>query len=60
MISIIMDNKILIAYYSRKGENYFEGSIRNISKGNTEHVAEFIQKATGGDIFEIDTGNPIL
>ena len=44
----------LILYYSRKGENYVNGSIQNISKGNTERVAEFIQKAVGGDLFEIE------
>ena len=43
----------LILYYSRKGENYVNGSIQTISKGNTERVAEFIQKAVGGDLFEI-------
>ena len=26
----------LIIYYSRRGENYFGGSIRSINKGNTE------------------------
>ena len=40
--------KNLIIYYSRKGENYFNGSIRSIPKGNTEIVAEFIQKAVSG------------
>lgn len=47
--------KILIAYYSRKGQNYFGGTIKDIAKGNTEIVAEFIQKSVGGDLFEIDT-----
>ncbi len=47
--------KILIAYYSRKGQNYVNDSIKNLAKGNTEIVAEFIQKAVGGDLFEIDT-----
>ena len=45
----------LILYYSRKGENYVNGSIQQLSKGNTERVAEFIQKAVGGDLFEIET-----
>ena len=45
----------LIIYYSRKGENYFNGSIKKLSKGNTEIVAEFIQKAVGGDLFEVET-----
>ena len=47
--------KNLIIYYSRKGQNYVNGSIKNLSKGNTELCAEFIQKAVGGDLFEVDT-----
>ena len=50
--------KNLILYYSRKGENYWNGSVKNIEKGNTEIVAEFIQKAVGGDLFEVDTVKP--
>ena len=50
--------KNLIIYYSRTGENYWNGSIKNISKGNTEIVAEFIQKAVGGDLFHVDTVKP--
>ncbi len=50
--------KILIVYYSRKGENYWNGSLKNISKGNTERVAEFIQNAVGGDLFEVETVKP--
>ena len=45
----------LIIYYSRTGENYVNGGVRNLSKGNTETVAEFIQEAVGGDLFEIQT-----
>ena len=45
----------LIAYYSRKGENYWAGDIKNLEKGNTERVAEFVAEATGGDLFEIRT-----
>lgn len=48
-------SKILTVYYSRKGENYWNGSIKNLKKGNTERVAEFIKKAVGGDIFEVDS-----
>lgn len=50
--------KNLIIYYSRKGENYWNGSIKSIGKGNTEIVAEFIQEAVGGDLFEVDTVTP--
>ena len=45
----------LIVYYSRKGQNYWNGSIVDLKKGNTERVAEFIQSAVGGDLFEIET-----
>ena len=48
-------SKNLIIYYSRKGQNYVNGSIKELKKGNTEIVAEFIQKAVGGDLFEIET-----
>lgn len=41
--------KTLIAYYSRRGENYWNGSIKNITKGNTERIAEMIADITGGD-----------
>ena len=52
-----VDNNManLIVYYSRKGQNYWNGSIVDLAKGNTERVAEFVQKAVGGDLFEIDT-----
>ena len=45
----------LIVYYSRKGENYWAGDLKVIEKGNTERVAEFIQEAVGGDLFELET-----
>lgn len=45
----------LVIYYSRKGENYFGGSIKSIEKGNTEIVAEYIRDAVGADLFEIET-----
>lgn len=47
--------KNLVIYYSRKGQNYVNGGIKNLSKGNTETVAEFIADAAGADLFEIET-----
>ena len=47
--------KNLIIYYSRKGENSVNGSVEMLAKGNTETCAEFIQKAVGGDLFQIET-----
>ena len=45
----------LIIYYSRKGENYWNGTIKNLAKGNTEIAAEFIKNAVGGELFEVQT-----
>ena len=49
------NTKILIAYYSRKGNNYVAGRIVNLSVGNTEVLAQKIQSLTKGDLFQIDT-----
>lgn len=48
--------KTLIAYYSRRGENYWNGSIKNLAKGNTEVVVEKIKKLLpDADVYHIDT-----
>lgn len=47
--------KNLVIYYSRTGENYVNGGIRSLTKGNTEITAEFIQSAVGADLFQIET-----
>ncbi|MDE6426115.1 MAG: NAD(P)H-dependent oxidoreductase [Ruminococcus sp.] len=44
------NTNVLIAYFSRAGENY---SVGVIEKGNTELLAEIIAEETGGDLFEI-------
>lgn len=49
------NSKSLIAYFSRKGNNYVGGSIVNLSIGNTEVVANIIQELKGSDMFEIQT-----
>lgn len=39
-----------------KGETYMAGGrIENLDKGNTHVCAEYVQKAVGGDLFEIET-----
>lgn len=48
--------KILIAFFSLKGETIAPGmKIVNLEKGNTAVAAEYIWKAVGGDLFEIET-----
>jgi flavodoxin len=48
-------SRSLIAYYSRKGNNYVNGNIVNLPIGNTKVIAMKIKGLTGGDLFEINT-----
>ena len=48
------NNKILVAFFSRAGDNYEVGVIE---KGNTKIVAEMIANKTGADLFEIQPVN---
>lgn len=50
--------KNLIIYYSRRGQNYVNGSVKTLSKGNAEYITEFIRNAVGADVFEVDTVKP--
>lgn len=43
---------VLVAYFSRTGENYDVG---NVEKGNTAIIAEMIAEQTDGELFEIRT-----
>jgi len=47
--------KVLVVFYSRKGQNYMPNGIEVLEKGHTAYAAEYIRKAVNGDIFEIDT-----
>lgn len=44
----------LVIYFSRSGENYFGGVLKNIEKGNTEVIAEYIREFTGADLFKVE------
>ena len=44
----------LVIYFSRSGENYFGGQLKNIEKGNTEVIAEYIQELAGADLFKVE------
>ena len=48
-------SKGLIAYFSRKGNNYVGGSIVDLPIGNTEVVANKIHRLTGSNLFKIET-----
>jgi flavodoxin len=47
------NKKILVAYFSHKGQNYVSGSIVELKKGNTAVVADIIAGLTDVDVFEI-------
>lgn len=47
-------SKSLVIYFSRAGENYFGGELKNIEKGNTEVIAEYIQNETSADLFKVE------
>ena len=48
-----MKKIILIAYFSRAGENYMRGKIVNLEHGNTEIAAGTIARLTGAPVFRI-------
>lgn len=50
--------KKLIAFYSRSGENYFFGTFKYITKGNTEVVADILSAMIDADIFKIEQEIP--
>jgi flavodoxin len=56
----VTNKKCLIAYFSRKGQNYASGRLVDLKVGNTEVVANMIQKITNGVLFHIepDTAYP--
>ena len=49
------EKKILVAFFSRAGENYAVG---HIEKGNTHIIAEMIAAETDGDLFHIEPVTP--
>lgn len=48
----------LIVYFSRAGENYFGGSFRRISVGNTERAAQILAELTGAEQFRLEPLRP--
>ena len=46
--------KPLIAYYSRRGQNLVNGTVRELRTGNTELLASVLQRLTDADSFRIE------
>lgn len=51
------DEKSLIIYYSRRGQNYVNGEIVDLEVGNTEVIVDYIREFTGADTFKVETVN---
>ncbi|WP_436646542.1 flavodoxin [Actinoplanes sp. URMC 104] len=49
---------MLLAYFSRAGENYFNGGRRRLAVGNTEVVAGMISRLIGCDVHRIEAADP--
>ena len=49
---------VLIAFYSRAGENYFGGAHRRVAVGNTEKAARMLADLTGGEFYKIEQAQP--
>lgn len=51
-------SKILTAYFSRAGENYFGGQIRPVQIGNTEIAVNFIKDLVSTDVYKMEMAQP--
>ena len=52
------ESKILLAYFSRAGENYYYGGRTNLTVGNTEVLASMIARLIGCDVHRIEPVDP--
>jgi flavodoxin len=50
--------RVLLAYFSRAGENYFYGGRRNLEVGNTEVLATMIAELIDCDSYRIEASDP--
>lgn len=50
--------RVLLAYFSRPGENYWYGGRRNLKVGNTEVVARMIGDRLGIDAYRVEAADP--
>lgn len=48
----------IIVYFSRRGENYVNGLLRELPVGNTEVAAGMLRELTGAELFQIEPVQP--
>ena len=53
--NILKDKKVLLAFFSRTGENY---NVGNIIKSNTHILSEMIEGTTNGQFFQLEPVKP--
>lgn len=53
-----MTGRILLAYFSRPGENYHYGGRRDLAVGNTQVLAEMIAELIDCDVYRIEAAEP--
>jgi flavodoxin len=51
-------NRVLLAYFSRTGENYWYGGRRTLDVGNTEVLADMIARLVPCDVHRIEAVDP--
>lgn len=51
-------SRVLLAYFSRAGENYYNGGRRKLKIGNTEVIAGMISDLIDCDVYRIEAADP--
>ena len=51
-------NRVLLAYFSRPGENYYYGDRTTLDVGNTQVIADMIAAAANVDVYRIEAADP--
>jgi hypothetical protein len=49
---------VLLAYFSRAGENYYNGGRRRLTVSNTQALAQMISGLIGCDLYRIEAADP--
>ena len=57
-LPVVPASRVLLAYFSRAGENYYYGDRTSLEIGNTQVVAELISSAISVDVFRIEAEDP--
>lgn len=57
-VSVPGSGRVLLAYFSRAGENYCNGGRIDLAVGNTQVVAELIAEASSVDVYRIEAAEP--